>query len=404
MTINELRAKRNQAWEAAKAFVETKRNSDGLISDEDAKTYAEMEKKVQAYGAEIERMEAMNALDAQLAKPTSTPITAKPAATATPQADTKTGRAADAYKEAFWNATRAKEPVTREVRNALQVGVDTEGGYLVPDEFEHTLVQALGHKRIIRDHAFVFQTNSGSHKIPVVTNKGSAAWVDEEGGIPDGDDTFGQQTIGAHKVGTIIKVSEELLNDSAFDLEGYFTSEFSRRIGNKEEDAFFNGDGTSKPLGVLAAQGGAEVGVTAASATAVTAEEIISLFYSLEAPYRENAIWIFNDATMASIRKLKGNDGQFLWQKALHEGDHETLLGKPVFTSPFMPEMKAVLKPVLFGDFNFYWIGDRQGVTFKRLNERYADTGQIGFMATKRVDAKLVLPEAIKCLQMKAGT
>ena len=402
MTINEMREKRNQAWEAAKAFVEAKKDKDGLLSDADRQTYAQMEQKVKDYGAEIERMERQEAMDRQLSAATSTPITTKPTTTA--KVDTKVGRAADAYKDAFWNATRSKEPVTREVRNALQVGVDTEGGYLVPDEFEHTLVQALGHKRIIRDHAYVFQTNSGSHKIPVVTNKGSAAWVDEEGGIPDGDDTFGQQTIGAHKVGTIIKVSEELLNDSAFDLEGYFTSEFSRRIGNKEEDAFFNGDGTGKPLGVLAAKGGAEVGVTAASATAVTAEEIISLFYSLEAPYRENAIWIFNDATMAAIRKLKGNDGQFLWQKALHEGDHETLLGKPVFTSPFMPEMKAGLKPVLFGDFNFYWIGDRQGVTFKRLNERYADTGQIGFMATKRVDGKLVLPEAIKCLQMKAGT
>ena len=143
--------------------------------------------------------------------------------------------------------------------------------------------------------------------------------------------------------------------------------------------------------------------MTAASATAITAEEVISLFYSLEAPYRENAIWVFNDATMAAIRKLKGNDGQFLWQKALHEGDHETLLGKPVFTSPFMPEIAAGAKPILFGDFNFYWIGDRQGVTFKRLNERYADTGQVGFLATKRVDGKLILPEAIKVLQMKGA-
>lgn len=400
--ITELREKRTKAWNKAKAFLDAHRDEDGILPAEHVEAYNRMEQEVVNMGREIERMERQEALDREMNAPTTKPLTAKPNASG--KADTKTGRAADAYKDAFWNVTRSKEPVSYEVRNALQVGVDTEGGYLVPDEFERTLVQALGHKRIVRDHAYVFQTNSGSHKIPVVTNKGSAAWVDEEGGIPDGDDTFGQQTIGAHKVGTIIKVSEELLNDSAFDLEGYFTSEFSRRIGNKEEDAFFNGDGTGKPLGVLAAQGGAEVGVTAASATAVTAEEIISLFYSLEAPYRENAIWIFNDATMAAIRKLKGNDGQFLWQKALHEGDHETLLGKPVFTSPFMPVMEAGSKPVLFGDFTFYWIGDRQGVTFKRLNERYADTGQIGFMATKRVDAKLVLPEAIKCLQMKAGT
>ena len=398
MTIIEMRNKRAKAFEAAKAFLEAHADKDGILSDEDVATYNEMEKGIKKYDEAIGRMERLEAMDAELSKPVSTPITEKPV---TAKVDTKTGRATDTYKDAFWNATRAKNGVSYEVRNALQEGVDSEGGYLVPDEFENTLVQSLGKKRIVREHAYVFQTNSGSHKIPVVTNKGTASWIDEEGAIPEGDDTFGQQTIGAHKVGTIIKVSEELLNDSAFDLENYFASEFARRIGNKEEDAFFNGDGVGKPLGVLADKGGAEIGVTAASGTAITAEEIISLFYSLEAPYRENAIWVFNDSTMAAIRKLKGNDGQFLWQKALHEGDHETLLGKPVFTSPFMPEIAAGSKPVLFGDFNFYWIGDRQGVTFKRLNERYADTGQIGFLATKRVDAKLVLTEAIKALQMK---
>ena len=402
MTINELRSKRAKLWESTKAFLETHRRENGTLSAEDDATYAKMEQEISDLGREISRLERQEAMDAELSKPVNTPITTRPGATKAE--DTKTGRASDAYKDAFWNATRSRSGVSYEVRNALQVGVDSEGGYLVPDEFEHTLVQSLGKKRIIREHAYVFQTNSGSHKIPVVTNKGTASWIDEEGGIPEGDDTFGQQTIGAHKVGTIIKVSEELLNDAAFDLEGYFSAEFARRIGNKEEDAFFNGDGTGKPLGVLAANGGAEVGVTAASATAITAEEVISLFYSLEAPYRENAIWVFNDATMAAIRKLKGNDGQFLWQKALHEGDHETLLGKPVYTSPFMPAIAAGTKPILFGDFNFYWIGDRQGVTFKRLNERYADTGQIGFLATKRVDGKLVLPEAMKVLQMKSAT
>ena len=106
---------------------------------------------------------------------------------------------------------------------------------------------------------------------------------------------------------------------------------------------------------------------------------------------------------MAAIRKLKGNDGQYLWQKALHEGDHETLLGKRIYTSPYMPEIGEGNKTVLFGDLKFYWIGDRQGVTFKRLNERYADTGQIGFLATKRVDGKLILPEAVKVLQQKGS-
>ena len=255
----------------------------------------------------------------------------------------------------------------------------------------------------IEEHAHVFTTSSGNHKIPVVTSKGTASWIDEEGAIPESDDVFGQQMIGAHKVGTLIKVSEELLNDSAFDLEGYFASEFARRIGNKEEDAFFNGNGAGKPLGILAATGSAQVGVTAASATAVTADEIIDLFYSLEAPYRKNAIWVLNDASIAAIRKLKDNNGQYLWQPALHEGTYDTLLGKRIFTSPFVPEMKSGKKSVIFGDLSFYWIGDRQGITFKRLNERYADTGQIGFIATKRLDGKLILPEAVKVLQQKGA-
>lgn len=399
MTVIELRNKRAQKLAAARAFLESNRTPDGFLSQENDAAYTAMESDIANLGREISRMERLEAMDAELSRPLTSPLTEKPAAVA--KADEKTGRASDEYSAAFWNQTRRKDSVTPEMKNALQEGVDSEGGYLVPDEFEHTLVQALEQENIVREHAHVFTTSSGNHKIPVVTSKGTASWIDEEGAIPESDDVFGQQMIGAHKVGTLIKVSEELLNDSAFDLEGYFASEFARRIGNKEEDAFFNGDGVGKPLGILAATGGAQVGVTAASATAVTADEIIDLFYSLEAPYRKNAIWVLNDASIAAIRKLKDNNGQYLWQPALHEGTYDTLLGKRIFTSPFVPEMKSGQKSVIFGDLSFYWIGDRQGITFKRLNERYADTGQIGFIATKRLDGKLILPEAVKVLQQK---
>ena len=401
MTVIELRNKRAQKLAAARAFLESNRTQDGFLSQENDAVYTAMENDIANLGREISRMERLEAMDAELSRPLTSPLTEKPVAPA--KTDEKTGRASDEYSAAFWNQTRRKDSVTPEMKNALQEGVDSEGGYLVPDEFEHTLVQALEQENIVREHAHVFTTSSGNHKIPVVTSKGTASWIDEEGAIPESDDVFGQQMIGAHKVGTLIKVSEELLNDSAFDLEGYFASEFARRIGNKEEDAFFNGDGVGKPLGILAATGGAQVGVTAASATAVTADEIIDLFYSLEAPYRKNAIWVLNDASIAAIRKLKDNNGQYLWQPALHEGTYDTLLGKRIFTSPFVPEMKSGQKSVIFGDLSFYWIGDRQGITFKRLNERYADTGQIGFIATKRLDGKLILPEAVKVLQQKGA-
>ena len=398
MNIVEMRNKRAKAFESAKAFIES-HAVDGILSAEDSATYDEIEKDIKKYDEAIGRMERLEAMDAELSKPVSTPITEKPVK---PTEDTKKGRASDSYRDAFWNQARAKNgSISYEVRNALQEGVDSEGGYLVPDEFERTLVQSLENETIVRQHATVITTESGSRKIPIVTEKGTASWVEEEGIIPDGDDVFGQQQIDAHKVGTIIKVSEELLNDSAFDLESYFSAEFTRRIGDKEEESFFTGNGVKKPLGVLADEGGAEIGITTASATAITADDIVDLFYSLKAPYRKKAIWVLNDATVAAIRKLKDENGQYLWQPALHDGDHETLLGKRIYTSPFMPELQAGQKSVLFGDFTYYWIGDREGITFKRLNERFADSGQVGFLATKRLDGKLILPEAMKVLKMK---
>ena len=398
MTINELRTKRATAWDAAKAFLDSHRNDKGVLSAEDDATYSRMESEITDLGKEISRMERLEAMDKEMSRATSTPLTAKPEA---PKAETKSGRASDAYKDAFWNHARKRD--SYEIRNALQVGTDTEGGYLVPDTFEKKLITTLEEENVIRKHAHVFTTSSGSHKLPVVSTRGTAAWVDEEGQIPESDDAFGQQLIGAHKISTLIKVSEELLNDSAFDLENYFATEFARRIGNAEEAAFLTGNGSGKPTGILADIGGAEIGVTAASETAITADEIIDLFYSLKSPYRKKAIWVLNDRTIKAIRKLKDSNGQYLWQPALHEGEYDTILGKHIYTSPFAPEIGAGAKTIAFGDFSYYWIGDRQGVAFKRLNERYAETGQVGFLASKRVDAKLVLPEAIKVLQQKGS-
>ena len=396
MTISELREKRAKAWEAAKSFLESHRNDNGILSAEDDATYTRMEKEITDLGKEIARLERQEALENELKKPINTPLTAKPMNGE--KQEEKTGRASDSYKKAFWKQVR--DAGSYEIRNALQVGADSEGGYLCPDTFENQLVAGLTSRGIIRSLSHVISTSSGQHKIPVVASRGTAAWVEEEGAIPEGDDAFGQQYIGAHKVGTLIKVSEELLNDSAFDLEDYFITEFARRIGNKEEEAFLTGNGTGKPTGILNTAG---VGVTTASATTITADELIDLFYSLDAPYRVNAVWVLNDATMKIVRKLKDSTGQYLWQKALHEGDHETLLGKPIYHSPYAPTVAAGAKPILFGDLSYYWIGDRQGITFRRLNERYADTGQVGFIATKRLDGKLILPEAVKVLAMKSA-
>lgn len=400
MTILELREKRAKAWEAAKAFLDSRRNDKGILSAEDDATYTRMEQEITDLGKEIARQERREALEAELNRPTATPLTGKPLGGSE---DERTGRASDEYRSNFWNAMRSKTPMPQVV-DALRIGSDTEGGYLVPDEYERTLVEALQEENIFRGLAHVIRTASGERKIPVVSSKGTASWIEEGGAFPESDDTFSQVTIGAYKLGTTIKISEELLNDSVFDLENYIAREFARRIGTKEEEAFFTGDGSGKPLGVLADKGGAEVGVTAASATGITADELLDLYHSLFSPYRKKAVWVVNDSTIKAIRKLKDNNGQYLWQPGLTANASDTILGRPVKTSAFMPSIAAGAKSIIFGDFKYYWIADRQGRTFKRLNELYATTGQVGFLASQRVDGRLILPEALKVLKQKAGT
>ena len=398
MTITELREKRAKTWNAMETFLASQRNDKGVLSAEDDATYSRMEQELDDLTREIKRMERKDAIEAELNKPVASPLTAKPMSPN--DKDEKEGRASNTYKKSFWNAMRDKA-ARPAVMDALKIGSDAEGGYLVPDEYEKTLIDGLEEENIFRKIAKVINTSSGDRKIPVVATKGTASWVDEEGLINESDDTFGQVSIGAYKLGTLIKVSEELLNDSVFDLEDYISTEFARRIGSREEDAFFNGDGVGKPTGIFNSTGGAEIGVTSASATAITADELIDLFYSLKAPYRKNAVWVLNDATVKAIRKLKDNNGNYLWQPAITANTPDTILGKPVFTSSYVPTIGAGAKSIAFGDFTYYWVADRQARSFKRLNELYAATGQVGFMATQRVDGKLILPEAIKVLVHK---
>ena len=348
--ILELREKRAKAWEAAKAFLDTKRGGDGLLSAEDTATYDKMEADVVALGKEIDRLERQAAIDLELSKPTSNPITNKPGTAMT--GEEKTGRATDEYRQAFWDAMRKKNYF--DVRNALQVGTDTEGGYLVPDEFERTLVEGLEEENFFRSLATIIQTNSGDRKIPVVSSKGEAAWIDEEGAFPEDDDAFGQVTISAYKLATMMKVSDELLNDSAFNLETYIAREFARRIGAKEEEAFFVGDGTGKPTGIFNATGGASAGVTVSSQTAITFDDVMDLYHSLKSPYRRRAVWLLNDATVKALRKLKDNNGNYIWQPSVQIGVPDMILNRPLYTSAYVPTIAAGAKVMAFGDLSYY--------------------------------------------------
>lgn len=388
MTINELREARNKAWQGAKAFVESKRDKDGLLSAEDAAAYDEMEKKIKDYSAEIERMEQMEAIENELNKPVNTPIVTKPMAVGGKE---KTGRASDEYKAGMLMALRTN---FKQISNVLQEGVDADGGYLVPEEYDSRLIQTLEEENIMRKLATRI-TTSGEHKINIAATKPAAAWIEEGAALTFGDATFSQILLDAHKLHVAIKVTEELLYDNAFSLENYTIDQFGKALANAEEDAFLNGTGVGQPLGLFAATGGGTVEKTA---TALTTDEVIGLVYALKRPYRKNASFIMNDQLIAQIRTLKDNNGAYMWQPTLTAGEPDKLLGYDVYTSQYAPT-----DAIAFGDYKYYNIGDRGTRSFKQLNELFAGNGMIGYVAKERVDGKLILPEAVQILKIGAA-
>lgn len=396
--ILEIKQKRAGLVNQARALLTQAETENRDLTAEENEQYERMMADVDRLGKDVERLENLQRLEDSLRDG------AGPTAPTNPQ-DTEPVplRASKEYREAFWAALKTgKNGLTAEQYNLLMapeirnlaIGTDAAGGYLVPDEFERQLIQALENENIMRQLATVITTGSGTREIPVEVDYGTATWLGENAAYTESDATFGQKTLSAYKLGTIIKVSEELLADSAFDIDGYVTNAFARRFGRAEEEAFIVGDGSNKPTGLV---GAATEGVTGAAGqtTAITAEDLIDLFHALKRPYRANAVFLLADSTAKAIRKLKDGDDQFLWQPGLQAGQPDRILSRPVYISDDVPEMAASARSVVFGDLSYYWIADRAGRAMQRLAELYAATGQVGYRMYSRVDGNLILPEAV---------
>ena len=389
MTIKELIEKRARIWETAKNFVNTHENENGVLSAEDAATYDRMEKEIEDLTSAIDRQQRAEQREAELNKPVNFPLTGRPYMA--PQAgEEKKGRASDEYRKAMLNALRSN---FRQVSNVLQEGVDADGGYLVPVEYDRRLIQALEEENIIRQLGTKI-TTSGQHKINIAATKPAAAWIEEGGALTFGDATFDQKYLDAFKLHVAIKVTEELLYDSAFNLENYIITQFGSALANAEEDAFLNGNGTGKPTGIFDAAGGGHLLSTLTAA--VKSDDMLDLVYGLKRPYRRRASFIMNDGTLASLRKLKDNNGAYIWQPSYQAGEPDRVLGYAVHTSAYAPK-----DAISFGDYSYYNIGDRGTRSFKQLNELFAGNGMIGFVAKERVDGKLILPEAVQVMKLK---
>ncbi len=392
MRVQELIEKRAKVWETAKNFVDTHEDKNGNLSAEDKETYSRMEAEIEELTNSIERQQRAERRERELSKPVNSPITGKPYKDE-PQGEVKTGRASDEYKKAMLTALRSN---FRQVSNVLQEGVDADGGYLVPEEYDHRLIDVLTEENIMRGIATKI-TTSGEHKINIAATKPAAAWIEEGEALSFGDATFDQKILDAHKLHVAIKITEELLYDNAFGLENYIITEFGKALANAEEDAFLNGDGVGKPTGIFdKTKGGESIGTLTA---ALKSDDVLDLIYKLKRPYRKNASFIMNDATLAQIRKLKDNNGQYLWQPSYQANEPDKILGYNIRTSAFAPT-----DAIAFGDYKYYNIGDRGSRSFKQLNELFAGNGMIGYVAKERVDGLLILPEAVKILGLKADT
>ncbi|MCI6652659.1 MAG: phage major capsid protein [Ruminococcus sp.] len=388
MTIKELIEKRAKVWETAKSFVDTHEDKNGLLSAEDTATYNKMEKEIEDLTSAIDRQRRAEQREADLSKPLNSPLTSRPYKET--QTEKKSGRATDEYKNAMLSAMRSN---FRNISNVLQEGVDSDGGYLVPEEYDSRLIDVLEEENIMRSLATTI-TTSGQHKINIAATKPAAAWIEEGGALSFGNATFDQIYLDAYKLHVAIKVTEELLYDNAFNLENYIITQFGKALGNAEEDAFLNGDGKGKPIGIFDSKGGGNVLGTLTAA--IKSDDMLDLVYGLKRPYRKSSSFIMNDSTLALLRKLKDNNGAYIWQPSYKEGEPDRVLGYAVNTSPYAPT-----NAIAFGDYSYYNIGDRGSRSFAELRELFAGNGMVGFVAKERVDGKLILPEAVQILKLK---
>ena len=363
-----------------------------VLSADDSKKYADLEKDFDAISEQLEREERLEKIENGLRNHRDSDYRAG--------VESKKGfRKVDTkeYKDALnVYARQGLNGILPEFRNALQVGTSTEGGYLVPTEFETKLVEILTNLDPIRAGANVISTGS-DRNIPIETSKGTFDYISEEGAYgTTSDPAFGQVVLSSFKSGGIIKVADELLQDSFFDLEAYLVRNAAERFNALEETNFAAGNGTGKPKGIFATTsvGGVSVPNTMAGSTsAITFDNLIDVFHNLGRPYRQNATWIMNDATVKYIRKIKtgiSGDTTYVWQPSVVAGQPDMILGRPVVVSGGAPTIASAAVTIALIDLKKYYIADRLGTTMKRLNELYAANGQIGFQFTRRNDGRLV--------------
>lgn len=311
------------------------------------------------------------------------------------------------FRAAWFHYVTAKNlnEIDIEEQRVLSKASAGAGANLVPTAFYNQLINILRFTGPIQDLATKIVTDSGEAlQIPSVSAHGTATWTAENAGYTASDETFGQVTLNAFKAGRTVIVSEELLTDSAFGLEGYLANELGQSIGVLEETAFATGDGSGKPLGITTTGNGITVSTAATgNASAPTYSAIIAWAFALPYQYRRNAAWVVSDSAVKSLYLLVDGQSRPLWNVNVAGNGPDTFAGYPIYTSPDFAATGANALIGVFGDIaQTYLIRRVNGFSLQRQNELYSNNGQVGFRGFERVDGRIRNAAASIVLKMSA--
>jgi len=338
---------------------------------------------------------------------------------ARPQLGLETGRdraSAREHKTAFESYVRSGESAglrALEVK-AMSVGTPADGGYLVPDEVEREIGKRLAAISPIRSIASVREISGNAYKKPFMTAGPATGWVAETASRPQTNSpTLDELSFPAAELYAMPAATGALLEDSAVNIDEWIASEVEQVFAVQEGAAFVNGDGSNKPKGFLqydkVAEGSwawtkigfVETGAAGAFPDEAPTDPLIDLVYALKVGYRQNASFVMNRKTQSAIRKLKDEDGHYLWQPPSQVGMRAGLLTFPVVEAEDMPDIATGSYSIAFGDFaRGYLVVDRQGV--RVLRDPYSAKPYVLFYTTKRVGGGVQDFDAIKLLKFSA--
>ncbi len=291
---------------------------------------------------------------------------------------------------------------------ALSSSVAADGGYLVDPQTAEAVRSTLSSTASIRAVANVVNVDATSFDVLIDHSEADAGWASETGSTTEtSTPQLDRITIPLHELSALPKASQRLLDDSAFDIEGWLADRIADKFARCEAEAFVSGDGIDKPMGILNyptvandtwSWGNLGYVTTGADGDLTTADPIIDLIYAVEAQYRVNGSFVMNSRTAAVIRKLKDADGRFLWADGLAAGEPARLLGFPVLIVEEMPVVASDSFSIAFGDFGAgYTVAERPDL--RVLRDPFSAKPHVLFYATKRVGGAVSDFSAIKLLK-----